>query len=625
MALPFFQNGLNNGAIQMPNDYFRDQQQAAIDQQWDCTSARYTIKEQSDFGSDVYNDIEVWIDYVVGLGNRGTTNGDDFRQLLFRDINYQVRRGLYYQFDGNYWITYFSDEYASLSKDAGVRRCNNVMRIVDPENGSIFSIPCVVDYDMTSPSQQVSSYIITPNNHATIMVQGNADTLRLFKLNTRYILGGRPFKLLAYQNALIDQSIASTPTLLYLDLYLDEIHAQDDIENQLAYNGSYQYTIDIDSTDMELTNGTTGTLTASIALNGEEVNREVVWKSASSNIVSIDEEGNYQVVGSNGQSSVITAILLGNPLVEDSIQISVVDDNLIVPKILIEPTFDSVRQFETIDFAVKVAYGSQITSPEMSSVSLSPDSEVLTNQYVSIEKNQDSYRITGLEIALEPVTLYVSVQNSSPEFESQSQFEVKATSFLGQEVQIVYNSMNMLPYIPYKILTYLALEDETLWKLLAYNDYDALSKPNLTFQEKMALIWKKNEPQVNYSVFMTNLVEDAIAESKCILKLYNFYIHANQLYTGTVVYGFDFLYGGKMSLVEYNGVPVSRGDLFINRILEVLNGVEVGGVGKLTFFDDMSRYDLARSVIGNSKTFTGVQLFLSVNVGDVGKDEGCVS
>lgn len=305
------------------------------------------------------------------------------------------------------------------------------MRIVDPENGSIFSIPCVVDYDMTSPSQQVSSYIITPNNHATIMVQGNADTLRLFKLNTRYILGGRPFKLLAYQNALIDQSIASTPTLLYLDLYLDEIHAQDDIENQLAYNGSYQYTIDIDSTDMELTNGTTGVLKASIALNGEEVNREVVWKSASPNIVSIDEEGNYQVVGSNGQSSVITVTLLGNLLVEDSIQISVVDDNLIAPKILIEPTFDSVRQFETIDFAVKVAYGSQIISPEMSSVSLSPDSEVLTNQYVSIEKNQDSYRITGLEIALEPVILYVSVQNSSPEFESQSQFEVKATSFLG--------------------------------------------------------------------------------------------------------------------------------------------------------------------------------------------------
>ena len=344
MALPFFVNGLSNGAIQKPNDYFRDQQQAAIDQQWDYTSAKYTIKEQEDFGSNVYNEIEVWIDYVVGLGSRGTTNGDDFRQLIFRDINYEVKRGLYYQFDGNYWITYFSDEYASLSKDAGVRRCNNVMRIIDPENGSIFSIPCVVDYDMTSPSVQVSSYILTPNNHATIMVQGNADTLRLFKLNTRYILGGRPFKLLAYQNALIDESISTTPTLLYLDLYLDELHANDDIVNQLADNGDYQYVIEIDSANMELANGTTGSLTASIALNGEEVNRNVVWDSSNVEVVTIDCGGNYKVVGNDGQSCIITATLKGNKDVFASIQINVVEIESLQSKIIIEPVFNKIRQ-----------------------------------------------------------------------------------------------------------------------------------------------------------------------------------------------------------------------------------------------------------------------------------------
>lgn len=188
----------------------------------------------------------------------------------------------------------------------------------------------------------------------------------------------------------------------------------------------------------------------------------------------------------------------------------------------------------------------------------------------------------------------------------------------------MYNSMSRLPQIPYKILEYLALNDEILWKMLAYNSFDALSKPDLTFSEKMNLIWKTG-PQEDFGVFFTALVEDAIPESKCILKVYDYYIHANQLYTGTVVYAFDFLYGGKMSLVDYNGVPVSRGDLFINRVLEVLNGAEVGGVGKLAFFDDMSRYDLARVTIGNSKTFTGMQLYLSVNVGDTGKDEGCVN
>lgn len=187
----------------------------------------------------------------------------------------------------------------------------------------------------------------------------------------------------------------------------------------------------------------------------------------------------------------------------------------------------------------------------------------------------------------------------------------------------MYNSMSMLPNIPYNILTYLAKEEQILWKILAYNSYDALSKPDLTFSEKMDLIWKEG-PQEPYSVFMTNIIDDAIPESKTILKIYNYYIHAKDLYLAPTVYAFDILYGPKMSLVEYNGIPVSRADLFVNRILTLLNGVEVGGVGKLVFFDDMSRYDLGRTVIGNSKTFTGYQLFLSVNVGDTGRDEGCV-
>ena len=431
MILPFFQNGLNNGAIQTPNDYFRDQQQAAIDQQWDCTSARYTIKEQFEFGSNVYNDIEVWIDYVVGLGSRGTTNGDDFRQLIFRDINHQVKRGLYYQFDGNTWITYFSDEYSSLSKDAGVRRCNNVMRIVDPENGSIFSIPCVIDYDMTSPNQQVTSYIITPNNHATVMVQGNADTLRLFKLNTRYIFGGRPFKLLAYQNALIDESISPNPTLLYLDLYLDELHANDSIENQLADNGVYQYSIEIDSANMELTTGTTGTLGASITLNGEEVNREIVWASSDISVATVDAEGNYKVVGTDGQSCQITATLQGNENVTASIDIAVLSAESLQAKIILEPTFNRVRQYETVDFAVKSSYGSQLYTPTNVTVSLSQDSIVLSNQYLSIQESQDSYQITGIRIAPNSQTLYVSVQNDSPEFTAISQFQIEATSMVG--------------------------------------------------------------------------------------------------------------------------------------------------------------------------------------------------
>lgn len=190
----------------------------------------------------------------------------------------------------------------------------------------------------------------------------------------------------------------------------------------------------------------------------------------------------------------------------------------------------------------------------------------------------------------------------------------------------MYNSLSRLPSIGYNIMVYLAKSTDPIadvfWKMLAYKDYKALSHDALTFQQKMKLVWAQGK-QDNYSVFLTNLIEDAMAESKQIVKVYDYYIHASDLYTSTVVYAFDCLYGGQMSLVEYNGIPVSRGDLFIHCMLYLLNGAEVGGVGKLMFLDDMSRYSAARSTIGNDKTFTGVQLYMAVNVGDSGQENGC--
>ena len=163
---------------------------------------------------------------------------------------------------------------------------------------------------------------------------------------------------------------------------------------------------------------------------------------------------------------------------------------------------------------------------------------------------------------------------------------------------------------------------DVFWKLLSYRDYKALTHDALTFEQKMKLVWTQGK-QDTYSVFLTNLIEDAMAESKQIVKIYQYYIHRSELYYGTVVYAFDCLYGGQMSLVEYNGVPVNRGDLFINCILTLLNGVDIGGIGKFKFLQDASRYSAAKSTIGNNKTFTGVQLYMAIDVGDTGTEEGC--
>lgn len=229
-----------------PNDYYRDLMQEFINAQWYDTSAKTpknggALLEQASIGSDEYNEIEAWIKPTVATTSTGLKDSRDFLQLIFKSIDHIVGRGRMYRFDSDTWLVHDSGIFDGLPKSVGIRRCNNVMRIKD--NDSIFSIPCIVDYDMASPSAQVSTPIITPNNHAVVMVQGNDDVYRLFKLNTRYMLGGRPFKLLSYQNA-INAAGMSKPTLLYLDLYLDEAHAGDDIENQLADNSSIDYPMD---------------------------------------------------------------------------------------------------------------------------------------------------------------------------------------------------------------------------------------------------------------------------------------------------------------------------------------------------------------------------------------------
>lgn len=432
VSLPYFENALNGGYLQEPKEFFRDLQQAAIDGLFDCTSAKYTVKEQDAIGASTYHDIDVWLDYIVGTTSSGVKNGHDFTQLMFRDIDHTTIQGLYYIFDDNYHISYFYNLYDGLEKALAVRRCNNAMKIVDPENGSVFSIPCVIDYDMSSPNQQVSSSIITPNNHASVMVQGNADTLRLFKLNTRYMFNGRPFKLLAYQNAIYYDLTNQTPTLLYLDLYLDELHDKDDVANGLAYNGEYDYAIQIDSDDMQLLNGATGTLTTTVTLNGQEVQGNIIWLSSDTSVVTIDSTGAYTVVGASGTSAVITATLQGNTDVTSTVTIQVVDAQIIQPNILLNPTFSQIRQYDSVEFTVEVMYGSTlISAPTSVQVSLSAIGAVLSNQYLTITQQGSQYTITANAITQTPQTLYVTVQNDSPSFQTTQQFTLNVVSMFG--------------------------------------------------------------------------------------------------------------------------------------------------------------------------------------------------
>jgi hypothetical protein len=424
MNLRFFNNIINNEIDTKPNNLYRDLQQEFINIQWDNTTALEIVQEQEDIGINCYHDLQVWLVPTVSDTSTGMKDVRDFNKLIFKDITHTVKRGLMYKFDNCYWLVHSYSEYDGVVQDCGIRRCNNFLRMIDPLNGSVFSIPCVVDYDMAASTVKVTKYILTPNNHAVVLVQGNQDTLRLFKTNTRFILSGRPFKLYGYQNAVEYSAEEQSSTLLYLDLYLDEIRDGDDIENSIAENEIYNYSIFVNSKDLILSAGSSGSLSANVLLNGKEVERSIYWKSSDNDIVSIDMNGDYILNGEIGQVATITAYLDGNEKVFDSINITVGEQGEDI-SILLNPSFDKIRQYSTINFNIEVYYNGNLIKDNLD-ISCSTDSEILT-----IFKNEDYYSITSEGISTDKQNIIVVASCSNPVFEKTENIEISAVSMLG--------------------------------------------------------------------------------------------------------------------------------------------------------------------------------------------------
>lgn len=177
-----------------------------------------------------------------------------------------------------------------------------------------------------------------------------------------------------------------------------------------------------------------------------------------------------------------------------------------------------------------------------------------------------------------------------------------------------YNQFGGLDEIGYKVIQYLMLNNENIWKLLKYPTPDALLKDNLSMREKAALIYDGADDTSDYRVFRSAYMDDIFDDRCSQLRVYITSINPDNHIYSTVDIGIELVVHNKIiNLVGYK----NRLEVMLKECLKTLNGAYVGGIGKLMFDRNMSFYDLVKLNLYNNRNFYGYTLIMSTKLGTV--------
>lgn len=419
MDFPMYDNARK--LVKLPHDAYLSQLQALINERWEnSTQTIFSVYQQADIGSDEWIEQPISIDTAIDIGT-GFKKGDDFKVFSHKNISADMKLGIMFRTEEDYWICTNTNGYASPTNSCEVRRCNNVMKWVDPETGFVNQQWCAIDYELSSPRPSKDKDIVVADGHIFVLVQGN-DLTRSIPKNQRFIFNGLAFKVSAFQSLLDEDNITFHSNLLYIDMYADPLQPSDDVVNGIANATDYQYAIELQPDITEQIDGFTGQILSTVTCNGEVVEREIDWTG--NDFVTVNEDGSYTLSGTiplsnDGEDdgsddepvekiAVITATLKGNPNVTASCSINIVDEVEDTVDIIIDPLFSEVRQSLPQSFSVYL-YKNGVQQDDAVTCTTSG----LTNKYFTLTQDGHNFVLTVEDISPTPLTLMFTVDEYS--------------------------------------------------------------------------------------------------------------------------------------------------------------------------------------------------------------------
>lgn len=177
---------------------------------------------------------------------------------------------------------------------------------------------------------------------------------------------------------------------------------------------------------------------------------------------------------------------------------------------------------------------------------------------------------------------------------------------------IKFNNFTNQPFIPYKIIEILVRDNSDsandFFKLLKHSDIDCLDKPNLTQKEKKKLIWKGQDIENDYNIFLKPLIGASLddADAQTQFRIYRNTTYPQSKTESIITIQTVFITNEKTCLVEKNGVICERTDLLESEFLNVMNGIDIGiGSGFLSFDRELTRQSNSQLTVNNSRTLYG--------------------
>ena len=405
-----FLNNYMKYMYQKPKEYYQGLTQETLNSQWDNTTQLYTIKEQSALPfKDEYTEYEAWIDAISDNLVNTSKVYSDFVKILFKDIDHkQNYKGQYYKLnlDGEheeYYICYDKMNRLSQVSDFNCVRCNNVLTWAD-EYGNILTMPCYLGTDISSTNNLVSKDGIVPNTRLIILVQANEYTMSIVK-NQRFMFQhSTAFKVEEVNNYMQEQETDGQVTCVKLYVDYSAILPSDNKELNICDYYKTNYTLTIDQGDIEQTNGFNGQLTATVKDGNNIVDMPLKWSTSDSEVIEIDEQGNYHVVGEIGSIGQIKCCMVDNENVSDTITITVVEDYLPEKRIIINPNdITSLNEGDIIDFVC----GVYIEGEKQSDIVKCVPNNI--NPYVyTLTETVDGYKLTVRERSYDDLILTFS-------------------------------------------------------------------------------------------------------------------------------------------------------------------------------------------------------------------------